>query len=70
MEASFVWNEKAQKWHMRKGQYFLYDFFDCENVVRFFGLVDRTKIYSGIASWKETGSQPVNKEKQNETVQL
>ena len=42
MTIRMQWAKEDDKWHMiAQNGFFLYDFFDCENVNKFFGTLDK-----------------------------
>lgn len=47
IDVTIEWNEPRKQWDLYKepGHFFIYNFFDCANVRKFFGLFDKTKSY-------------------------
>lgn len=48
INATIEWNEPRKQWDLYKepGHFFLYNFYDCENMRKFFRLFDKSKTYT------------------------
>lgn len=59
IEVSLEWNEHRRQWEMFRepDRFFLYNFYDCENMRKFFNLSDKSKRYFQTIFTENTGEE-------------